>query len=241
MLYSISGLWVELQFKYPYGIKKCEKYLCQKSTDESVTPSDLPTLSFFATDEEIEKEASLNPNSSLEIAEFDCVFRKLYTALPKFNRMLMHGAALEINGEGFLFTAPSGVGKSTHLKLWGKRFKNAVTVINGDKPILSFNEEIKIWGSPRSGKEGWDTPTNAPLKGIVFLERGEKNEIFSVTPSEIVEEAYIQFYIPKDEKLSALTFQMIETLLNSVPLYKMRCNMDIEAAEVAYNMLTGKN
>ncbi len=239
MLYSISGLNVELQFKYPYGEKKCEKYLCNLQ-DKADTSDELPTLSFFATDQEIEKEARQNPNSSLEIAEFDCVFRKLYTALPKFNRMLMHGAALEINGDGFLFTAPSGVGKSTHLKLWGKRFKNAVTVINGDKPILSFNGGIRVWGSPRSGKEGWDTPTNAPLKGIVFLERGDKNEIFSVTPSEIIEDAYIQFYIPKNETLSALTFQMIETLLNSVPLYKMRCNMDIEAAEVAYNKLTEK-
>ncbi len=228
MIYSICGLNVELKFRYNYGIKKCQKY-SSKGT---------PVFSAEASEKEIEEEAALIPGNSLEVAEFDCVFRKLYKAMPKFGRILIHGAALQIDGKGFLFTAPSGTGKTTHLKLWGKKFGKSVTVIDGDKPFISFENGIPtIWGSPRSGKEGWNTPSSASLCGIAFLQRSETNRIISVSPAEIIEEAFIQFYIPKDKEAAEITFNLIEKLLDSVPIYRLFCNMDIEAAEIAYNTM----
>lgn len=225
MIYSIAGLTVELKFKYEYGRKKCARYLSEGT----------PILSAEATDEEIQKEALLIPENPLGVAEFDCVFRKLYTAFPEFGRITFHGAAISIDEKAYLFAAPSGTGKSTHIKLWRKRFGQKVKMIDGDKPFISFeNGEAYVWGSPRSGKEGWNNPTCAKLCGIAFLQRSEKNEIFSVTPAQIIEEAFIQFYIPKTKKGADMTISFLQQLLSAVPLYKLLCNMDIEAAEVAY-------
>lgn len=225
MTYSIGGIPIELCFKYPYGIEKCERYI---STEK-------PIISLFATDEEIEKEHLLIPQNTLEMAEFDCIFRKVYNVIPHHNRIIMHGAAIMKDGKGFLFAAPSGTGKSTHIKLWGKKYKSEVDVIDGDKPFVGFENNIAtVWGSPRSGKEGWNNPISAPLKAIAFLERGDKNKITPISPAEIFDKAFMQFYFPKNRETAELTAKIINRLLYSVPLYKLQCNMDIEAAEIAF-------
>jgi hypothetical protein len=228
MTYSIGGMTVDLNFKYKYGEKKCRRYLSDG----------IPLFSISATDEEIEKEKASLPFSTLETAEFDCVFRKLYNASPRFERILMHGATIMKDGKGFLFTAPSGTGKTTHIRMWGKKYGNEVTVIDGDKPFVGFENGVaKAWGSPRSGKEGWNNPISAPICGIAFLERNDVNTIERVSPEKIVDKAFMQFYIPKCKETAELTVGIINRLLTSVPLYILKCNMEVEAAEVAFNVM----
>ncbi len=226
MIYSIAGMTVELDFKYKYGEEKCERYLSEGS----------PVFSAFATDEDIQKEKLLTPENSIEVCEFDSVFRKLYNFAPTKGRILVHGAALMMDGKAYLFTAPSGTGKSTHIKLWGKKFGKDVTVIDGDKPFISFeNGKAFVWGSPRCGKEGWNNPISAPLCGIAFLVRSERNRIEKVSPLEMAEKFFAQCYIPKSKETAMLTIDIINNILTTVPLYKLYCNMETEAAEVAYN------
>ncbi len=226
VIYSIAGITVELNFKYDYGRKKCLRYLSEGT----------PLFSASATDDEIQKENMLVPENSVEVAEFDCVFRKLYNFIPKYNRILFHGAAIMMNGKGFLFAAPSGTGKSTHIKLWGKKYGKNVTVIDCDKPFLGFDKDVAtVWGSPRTGKEGWNNPISAPLAGIAFLEQSSFNKITPVSPTEIIDKAFIQFYIPKNKETAETTIGIIDKILNAVPLYRLQCNMDLEAAEIAFN------
>jgi hypothetical protein len=225
MIYSIAGITVDLKFKYSYGEDKCKRYLSDG----------VAVFSAEATDEEIEKEHLLVPQNTVEMAEFDCVFRKLYNFVPKYNRMLVHGASIMMDGKAFLFLAPSGVGKSTHIKLWGKTYKNAVTVIDCDKPFVGFENNVPtVWGSPRTGKEGWNNPISAPLAGIAFLERGEENKIFTVSPNEIIDKAFAQFYIPKIKETAELSVLIMDNILNRVPLYRLWCNTQLEAAKIAY-------
>ena len=90
----------------------------------------------------------------------------------------MHGAVVAWKNQGYLFTAPSGTGKSTHLALWKKYLGDQAEVINGDKPILKVTEdEVWVYGTPWAGKEQWQVNKKVALKGICFLERGEKNSI----------------------------------------------------------------
>ncbi len=228
MVYNIAGMKIDINFKYDYGKKKCEKYL-------SNSQNETPDFSVFATNNEINQELPLVPQSTVESAEFDCIFRKIYNTAPKFDRIPMHGAAIMKDGKGFIFAAPSGTGKSTHIRLWGKRFGSDVTVIDGDKPFVGFENNVAtVWGSPRSGKEGWNNPISAPLKAIAFLERGDKNKITPISPTEIFDKAFMQFYFPKNRETAELTAKIINNLLCSVPLYKLQCNMDIEAAEIAF-------
>ena len=45
------------------------------------------------------------------------VYRKIAERLPLYDTVLFHGSALAADGEGYLFTAPSGTGKSTLLAI----------------------------------------------------------------------------------------------------------------------------
>ncbi len=226
MIYSIGGMTIEINYKYEYGIEKCKRFLSE----------DKPLFSVEISEEEIAKEASLTPWNNKGLSEFDCVFRRIYNESPNYNRIVMHGASIMMNGKGVLFSAPSGTGKSTHIRLWGKKYGKDITVIDGDKPFISFeNGKAYVWGSPRSGKEGWNNPISAPLKAIVFLERASENQIFKVSPTEIIDKAFMQFYIPKNKATAEKTITTINQLLGNVPIYILKCNMEIEAAEVAYN------
>ncbi len=226
MIYLIGGMKIEINFKYAYGTKKCNNFLSKGIPDFSVSVSE----------EEIKKEASLTHWNNLELSEFDCIFKKIYNEAPNYGRIVMHGASIMMDDKGFLFSAPSGTGKSTHIRLWGKRYGKNVTVIDGDKPFLSFTNGIaKVWGSPRSGKEGWNNPISAPLKGIAFLEQSDSNKITRVSSFDIIDKAFMQFYIPKNKETAEKTIRIINQILENVPLYILECNMDIEAAEIAYN------
>ena len=39
-----------------------------------------------------------------------------------YDTILFHGSVIAVDGEGYLFTAKSGTGKSTHARLWRETF-----------------------------------------------------------------------------------------------------------------------
>ena len=61
------------------------------------------------------KPAFLYPEPYLETL---AVYRKIAARMPEYNAWLMHGSAVAVGAEAFLFTAPSGTGKTTHTRLW---------------------------------------------------------------------------------------------------------------------------
>jgi hypothetical protein len=94
--------------------------------------------------------------------------------------LLFHASAVCIDGNGYIFTAPSGTGKSTHTaylkQLLGERFK----YINDDKPLLRFNEKencFYVYGTPWDGKHHRSENIKAPLKAVCFITRGEPQVI----------------------------------------------------------------
>jgi len=152
----------------------------------------------------------------------------------------MHGSAVALNGQGYLFTAPSGTGKSTHTKLWRVQFGDEVCMINDDKPLLRFTEdEIYLCGSPWNGKHGLGSAVEVPLCGIVRLRRGETNEIEPMSQAAAVKELYLRTYRFKDREKMQIVMELIGRIVEKVPCYSLRCNMKPEAAEVARRGVTG--
>lgn len=84
------------------------------------------------------------PQYSLQYLETLAALRKIADFMPEKDCFLMHGAVVAWKDQGYLFTAPSGTGKSTHLALWKKYLGDQAEVINGDKRFL------KLW-KMRSG------------------------------------------------------------------------------------------
>lgn len=148
--------------------------------------------------------------------------------------LLFHGSAVALDGEGYLFTADCGVGKSTHTRLWREVFGHRAVMINDDKPFLRLTGQgVLICGSPWSGKHGLDTNITVPLKGICILHRGPENKIAPLAPEAAMSMLLKQSHQPLDAAMQAEYLSLVDTLAAIVPLWQMECNKNPQAALVS--------
>ena len=204
-----------------------------------------PAIFLQMTPEDIRKEKDLTIQSwqkhGIEISdihdsyyEFTALLEKILPILIDHQIIYMHGSAICVNGQGFLFTAPSGTGKSTHARLWRERYGEEIVMINDDKPLIRLiNNEIFICGSPWNGKHNLGNQIAAPLRGIVRLRRGNINEIRDLSKAEAFKELYLQTYRFKKKEKMQTVMSLLARIIEQVPCYALSCNMDPEAAEVA--------
>ena len=153
--------------------------------------------------------------------------------------LLFHGSSIAVDGEGYLFTAHSGTGKSTHTRLWRQVFGDRAMMINDDKPFICLSGDgAVICGAPWSGKHGLDTNIAVPLKGICILERGIENRISPIVPVEAREMLHKQSCPPLDAALLHTHHELVEQLLARVSLWRMECNKEIDAAITAHRAMS---
>ncbi len=233
---TLAGFRVLMDAKYDYITKQCKDYI----TDFSASEADF-TVS--ATDEEIEREIlqgqAQGVNVSSGYAESICLYRNLCRQLPMRQALLMHAAVISDGTYAYAFTAPSGTGKSTHIRLWRQAFDDGIFVINGDKPILRLIDGVWwAYGTPWCGKEGWQTNTCKPLTSVCFLTRGKENHIERVLPTEAVSALMHQVILPDRPESAQASLKLMDHLLTHVPLYRLACNVSTEAAVIAREAMT---
>ena len=152
--------------------------------------------------------------------------------------ILFHGSAIAVDGEGFLFTAHSGTGKSTHTRLWREVFGSRAVMVNDDKPFLHVTESgVILHGSPWSGKHGLDANVSVPLQGLCMLERGLENTICPANVEDIMPILHKQCYFPLEENRHVKVFPLLDTLAQTVHLWHLRCNKQPEAAKISYEAM----
>lgn len=160
--------------------------------------------------------------------------RKIAEALFDRNILVLHGSVIAVDGQGYLFTARSGTGKSTHTRFWRETFGSRAVMVNDDKPFLRMEEQILVCGAPWSGKHGLDTNITVPLKAICILERGPENRIRPIAPEEALPMLLHQSHHPLDESKHHRLEEMLEDLARRISLWNMECSLDSKAAEVAF-------
>lgn len=200
-------------------------------------------------DFEREKSAGEDIKEGIPIRHFSdayletlAVYRKIADHLLSCDTLLFHGSVIAVDGEGYLFTAKSGTGKSTHTRLWREYFGERAVMVNDDKPLLHIADSgVTAYGTPWDGKHRLSTNIAVPLKGICILTRDAKNHIEPVEPHAV----YPLIVQQTNRSLSAdgmkQTLSLIDRMLNVVPVYRLGCNMDIEAAKVAYEGMNRLN
>ncbi len=173
--------------------------------------------------------------------ERSVIQRKVAGILLDSGVLLFHGSAVAVDGEAYLFTANCGTGKSTHTRLWRQVFGDRAIMVNDDKPFLKVAEAgVFACGSPWSGKHGLDTNVALPLRGICILERGRENRIWPISPEEALPMLKKQGGAPADPEKQAPFHDLTERLSQSVPLWRMTCTKDPQAAVTAYEAMSGK-
>lgn len=240
-IYRIADVAVEIQSVYNGIHIYCAEYRWDGPAEITITTS--------AEDIEYEQERSDLENQlegkpvgafSKPYLETLAVYRKLADQLLSRDIFLFHGSAIAVDGRAVLFTAKSGTGKSTHTKLWREAFGDRAMMINDDKPLLKVTEDgALVCGTPWDGKHRISTNCIVPLEAICVLERGEKNEICSITARQALPMLMQQSHRSKEPAAIAQMLQVINKLSSRVRFYRLRCNMEPEAAQVAYNGIFG--
>lgn len=226
--YKIAGLTVKMDtFGRTYELALPYRTEPESSADITIE-SNFPDL----------KKA--HPHVPDEMLEYIMTGRDFYAKLIDFEGLLLHASAIAMDGKAYLFSANSGVGKSTHTGLWRQLFGDRrVQIINDDKPALRLQNGIwYTYGTPWSGKNGLNQNLCCPLAGICFLDRGQTNQIEPYHKSDIVFQFLKQTYRPKDAQHCNKVLSLIENLLENIPVWQMKCNMEPEAAYTAWEVMT---
>lgn len=186
-------------------------------------------------EEFIKKKKDEIPYLSMDEHEYMWTCEAFYNELLRHNGLMLHSSCVEKDGYAYLFSARSGTGKSTHTHLWLKNL-SGTRIINDDKPALIL--ENGTWyacGTPFSGKTDENLDVKIPVRAITFLHRSEKNEVKRIPAIQAVGLLLEQTIKPTDRTLAESMLDLADRLLREIPVFSLGCNMDDEAAAVAYN------
>ncbi len=229
----LAGIVIKIYHRYEFIRKICEEYTVKDDVEAF--------FSVTVTDEDIQKEKEICEEVFSDgVYEATCIHRAIVNQMVKYGRILIHSAVIAVDGQAYVFMAKSGVGKSTHIRQWMGLFGKRAFVVNGDKPMYSFdaNDKLIVHGSPFKGKEGWGKNISVPVKAICLLERGEKNEIKEASKKEILDKIFNQVLIPNDSENILKFMKILDKMVNEIPFYRLKCTISQDAARVAYEKMS---
>lgn len=175
------------------------------------------------------------PHLSLDEHEYMWTCEAFYNELLRHNGMMLHSSCVEKDGFAYLFSARSGTGKSTHTHLWLKNLEGT-RIINDDKPALVYdNGKWYACGTPFSGKTDENIDVKIPVRAITFLHRSEENTVKKIPPFQAVSLLLEQTIKPADRSLAENMLELADLLLREVPVFSLGCNLQDDAAIIAYN------
>lgn len=238
--FRLAGLVIGVRCCFETTRQRCADFLVPDGepvqAEIAIGPKDIDAERAFLSGK---KNGAPLEASSPEALELLVLCRSAAELLPRYDTVLFHGSALSMDGEGVLFTAASGTGKSTHTALWRRVFGSRVRMINDDKPFLSAREgQIRVFGSPWQGKHRLGENTSAPLKAVCILCRGRENTITRVSAAEALPLLMQQTYRPGTSEATLATMRLVCRLAGQTAIYRLCCNMDPEAALVAWRGIT---
>lgn len=228
--YKIAGLSVKMDTfgrtesqAIPYLMASCEKADIEIKADYECVKKKFPTLS----------------DDGCEVL---ATGRDFYRKLLNHNGLMLHASALICEDQAYLFTANSGIGKSTHASNWRCILGDQkIRILNDDKPALRFEKDTWFaYGTPWCGKTGLNMNMQVPIAGIAVLERGEENKISSYSGRAAVLDLYRQLTPTEEPTQKIKVLELLDNLMRTVPIWKMSCNMDPKSAIVSYEAMSGK-
>ncbi len=228
-LYKIAGLIVEMDIRYNRLKTQAEPYLYQGSKKAD--------MSLIIEEKVMERARKQYPNIDEEGLEYLLYGFLFYDRLLDFDGMMLHASAVAVGQRAYLFSANSGVGKSTHTNYWTQYIKGA-HIVNDDKPALRIIDgSIYVCGTPFSGKHDISTNQSYLLGGICFLKRGNENIIEDISLVEALPLILPQTASKYSEERVSKKLELVDKILTGARLYKMQCIDDISAAECAYKKM----
>ena len=204
----------------------CESFLSDEETDYQIN----------MTLEDLKNESNESSTGKVYVnEEISALYRKIANIFVEDNILVFHGSSFSVSNHGFIITARSGVGKSTHSRLLSSLIGEDFKYINDDKPLLLVNDKVIIFSSPWNGKERRGNNISAPLKAILFLGRNEQpNYRKIINKEEIYIKLISQTYLPKEKSKREKALTLVDKLLKITDFYEINVNMNEESATMTY-------
>ena len=162
-----------------------------------------------------------------------------YRQLINYNGIPLHSSAVVYDNKAYLFSAPSGTGKSTHTGFWLDLFGADSYILNDDKPaIRCFADGVYAYGTPWSGKHDISANKKVPLQGICFISRDNKNWIKQMDPFIASTRIYHAAMKRLTDMQATKEIAIINDIISRVPIWEMGCLPNIDAAKMAYEAMS---
>lgn len=228
-IYRIADLNILIEPLYDSTLERLKPYITDRTDYDfqiKVTQNDLNDFCTHSSSDSSPQSAE-NPFILTQICEKTLKF---------YNGFFFHSSSLMLDGEAYVFSAPSGTGKSTHTALWRKRFGERVAMINDDKPIIRKKGDIfYIYGTPWMGKADIGNNISAPIKAVYILQRGTENIARRVEPGKVFKQLLEATVMPADKENMSTLLGLLDEFFSTTPLFLLTCNTDDDAVETAYS------
>lgn len=164
---------------------------------------------------------------------------QFYLELLKHDGFYLHSSAVELGGRAYLFSGPSGMGKSTHTRLWQQIFGDAAQIFNDDKPALRCLEGCWFaYGTPWCGKDGINQNKKVPLGGICFLKQAKENRIRRLGQQEALARLMGQtIHRMRSVENLDLMLHHLEKLVQRIPVYELENRPEPDAVRLSYETM----
>ena len=156
-----------------------------------------------------------------------------------YDRLILHASAVIHQGKAYLFSAPSGGGKSTHAALWQSHY--GAQILNGDKVVLHVQEgRCTAYGSPVAGSSGIYRNQGAPVAGVFILHKAGYNRLSRPSLRTSLLALYSETVKSgEDPQLNTRLLDLLQLLQSTVPVLSLECLPQKEAVDCILTNLEG--
>ena len=226
--YKIADLFVQME-SFGRTVLQAAPYRCEDAA---------PDITISSAAEDLRRK---NPHLSLEDCEYLSTGGSFYRQLVRFHGIMLHASCVVVDEKAYLFSAPCGTGKSTHVQLWLQLFGDKAYILNDDKPALRvLDGKVYVYGTPWSGKNDCSRNAKVELGGIAVVKRAKENSIRVLPPDEAVFPLLNQTARSILPELMNFMMDTIDAVVSTGKVYELSCNMDISAAKLSYETMSGK-
>lgn len=159
--------------------------------------------------------------------------------LLRHNALLLHSSLVMLHGRTVLFSGPSGAGKSTQAEIWRSHLD--AQVLNGDRSVIMEKDGVFFaGGSPWCGTSSIRRPEQAPIAGIFLVRQADRNAVTRLSREALVPLLSQITLNSWDPAFMEKATDLVAKLMASVPIYRLDCRPDTQAADLAHQTLFPK-
>lgn len=151
--------------------------------------------------------------------------------------VLIHASCIAIGDDGVAFIGPSGIGKSTHSRLWLKHIPST-RLLNDDQPALRLCADgtVRLYGSPWSGKTPCYRNEGVRLRTLFRMEQAGANELIRLDGIAAFRMLLGAASLMGRDGLSfAAISETLSKIAGSVPAFLLRNRAEEAAARLSYD------